>query len=54
MDYFDIPNNTYAYNLTRDKTSFEVGTITLDDFEEFDEEVISDIVQYIKDDFDNK
>ena len=48
MDYFDINNDTYAYNLTRDKKAFGVGTMTFDDFEEFSEETIDDIVDYIK------
>lgn len=49
MNYFDISTDTYAYNLTRDKTAFSVGTMTFDDFEEFNEEIIDDIVKYIKD-----
>ena len=48
MDYFDVNNDTYAYNLTRDKKAFGVGTMTFDDFEEFSEETIDDIVNYIK------
>ena len=48
MDYFDVNNDTYAYNLTRDKKAFGVGTMTYDDFEEFGEETIDDIVEYIK------
>ena len=48
MEYFDINNDTYAYNLTRDKRAFGVGTMTFEDFEEFSEETIDDIVEYIK------
>lgn len=48
MDYFDVNNDTYAYNLTRDKEAFGIGTMTFDDFEEFNEETIDDIVDYIK------
>lgn len=48
MGYFDINNDTYAYNLTRDKRAFGVGTMTFEDFEEFGEETIDDIVTYIK------
>ena len=47
--YFDIPNDTYAYNLIRVKSAFNVGTMSLDDFEEFTEETVDDIVQYIID-----
>ena len=45
-NYFDL-SDTYAYNLTRDKTAFAVGTMSLDDFEEFDEDTISDIADYL-------
>jgi hypothetical protein len=44
--YFDI-GDSYAYNLTRVKTAFEVGTMSLEDFEEFDEETISDLADYL-------
>lgn len=46
MQYFDI-GDSYAYNLTRVKEGFAVGTVTIDDFVEFDEEIIDDIVEYI-------
>ena len=45
-DYFDL-NDTYAYNLTRDKKAFTVGTMTLDDFVEFDEDTVLDIANYL-------
>jgi hypothetical protein len=44
--YFDI-GDSYAYNLTRVKTAFEVGTMSLEDFEEFDEETIADLADYL-------
>ena len=46
IQYFDI-GDSYAYNLTRVKEGFAVGTVTIEDFEEFDEEIIDDIVDYI-------
>lgn len=46
MQYFDI-GDSYTYNLTRVKEGFIVGTVTIEDFEEFDEEIIDDIVDYI-------
>lgn len=46
MHYFEI-GDSYAYNLTRVKEGFAVGTVTIEDFEEFDEEMIDDIVEYI-------
>ena len=45
--YFDIPNDTYAYNLTRVKEAFTVGTMTLEDFEEFNEETTRDLAEYL-------
>lgn len=44
--YFDI-GDSYAYNLTRVKTAFAVGTMSLEDFEEFDEETIADLADYL-------
>jgi hypothetical protein len=46
MEYFSI-GDSYSYNLTRVKTAFAVGTVSLEDFEEFDENVIDDIVDYL-------
>lgn len=48
MEYFRIGIDCYTYNLTRDKSAFEYGTVTVDDFEEFNEEVIDDIIGFIK------
>lgn len=44
--YFDI-GDSYAYNLTRVKTAFEVGTMSLEDFVEFDEETITNLADYL-------
>lgn len=46
MEYFSI-GDSYSYNLTRVKSAFAVGTISLEDFEEFDESFINDIVDYL-------
>ena len=46
MEYFSI-GDSYSYNLTRVKTAFAVGSVLLEDFEEFDESVIDDIVEYL-------
>ena len=46
MEYFSI-GDSYSYNLTRIKSAFAVGTISLEDFEEFDESFINDIVDYL-------
>lgn len=48
MEYFRIGVDCYAYNLTRDKSAFECRTVTVNDFEEFNEEVINDIIDFIK------
>lgn len=46
MEYFTI-GDSYSYNLTRVKSAFAVGTVSLEDFEEFDEDCIDDIVDYL-------
>ena len=46
MKYFSI-GDSYSYNLTRVKSAFAVGTISLEDFEEFDESFINDLVDYL-------
>lgn len=48
MEYFRIGVDCYAYNLTSDKYEFEIGTVRVNDFEEFDEEMIDDIIDFIK------
>lgn len=47
INYFNIYKDTDYYILTRDKSAFEYGTMTFADFEEFDEEIIDDIVNYL-------
>lgn len=47
MEYFNINEDTYFYNLMRDKKAFEMGTMEFDDFEEFTEETIDDIVEFV-------
>ena len=44
--YFNI-GDSYAYNLTRVKSAFACGTVGFDDFEEFDEETVSDIADHL-------
>ena len=46
--YFNI-GDSYAYNLTRVKSAFACGTVELDDFEEFDDEMVEDIASYLID-----
>lgn len=47
MNYFDIDKDCYFYVLTRDKSAFQYGTMSFDDFKEFDEEQINDIVDFL-------
>lgn len=47
MRYFDI-GDSYHFELTRVKEAFEVGTMGLDDFQEWTEEDVNDLVEYIK------
>ena len=44
--YFSI-GDSYTYELTRVKEAFYVGTMTLDDFEEWDEDNVSDLCDYL-------
>lgn len=46
-EYFNI-GDSYAYWLTRVKSAFAYGTVTLDDFEEFTEESIDDIIEFVR------
>lgn len=47
VEYFNI-GDSYAYWLTRVKEAFAYGTVALDDFEEFTEESINDIIEFIQ------
>lgn len=46
MDYFMI-GNSYTYELTRDKAAFEIGTMSFEDFVEWDESQIADLSEYL-------
>jgi hypothetical protein len=46
-DYFDINTDCYTYYLTRDKSGFGVGTVTLNDFEELTTDVSVELAEYI-------
>jgi len=41
-------DGTYLYNLTRVKSAFGIGTMTLDDFVEIDDELTYEIYEAIK------
>ena len=47
VKYFDIGNDSYFYILTRDKSAYQYGTMHFDDFKEFDEEQIDDIINFL-------
>lgn len=44
--YFDI-GDSYVYNLTRTKEAFAVGTVDLDDFEEYTEDNVADLADHL-------
>ena len=44
--YFTIGDSD-EYSLIRDKSAFAIGTMSLDDFVEFDEEKVADIADYL-------
>lgn len=46
--YFDI-GDSYTYNLTRVKSAFDVGTVDLDDFEEYTEDDVANLADYLLD-----
>lgn len=45
-EYFEIDVDCDAYHLMRDKSGFAVGTVSIDDFKEFDEDTTQDIAEY--------
>lgn len=47
-------DGTYLYWLTRVKSAFAIGTMTLDDFEEVDDELLENIFNAIKPYFDKQ
>ena len=47
MSYFCIGDSD-TYQLTRVKEAFLIGTMTFDDFVEWDEEQVDDLIEYIK------
>lgn len=49
LQYFDIGGDCYTYELMRVKEAFEIGTMTTDDFVEWDELQIDDMIAYIED-----
>jgi len=53
-EYFAIGVDCYSYNLTRTKQAFFTGTITIEDFEEFDEDFIHDIAEHIDSELSKK
>lgn len=44
--YFNI-SDSYTYNLTRVKSAFAVGTVDLDDFEEYTEDDVTNLADYL-------
>ena len=48
MEYFEVGRDSYFYVLTRDKSAFDYGTMSFDDFIEFSEEQVDDIIDFLK------
>ena len=48
MEYFEVGRDSYFYVLTRDKSAFGYGTMSFDDFIEFSEEQVDDIIDFLK------
>lgn len=50
-DFFGIgsPDGSYHYILNRVKSAFGLGTMGLDDFEEYDEDTVAEIVEHLID-----
>lgn len=48
-DFFGIgsPDGSYHYTLKRAKEAFDLGTMGLDDFEEYDEETVAEIGEHL-------
>lgn len=51
FDYFgfNTKDGTYIYCLNRVKSAFHVGTVTIDDFEEINEEFVYELAEFIVD-----
>ena len=48
MEYFEVGRDSYFYVLTRDKSAFDYGTMSFDDFIEFSEEQVDDVIDFLK------
>ena len=48
LEYFEVGRDSYFYVLTRDKSAFDYGTMSFDDFIEFNEAQVDDIVDFLK------
>ena len=48
---FNTKDGTYIYCLQRTKSAFQVGTMTLEDFEEIDEGFICELADFIADEY---
>jgi hypothetical protein len=47
LNKFFNMKDPYVYQLTRTKEAFQVGTMTLDDFEEIDDNFIDELAYFI-------
>ena len=47
LSHYFMIGDSYTFELTRDKQAFEIGTMTFEDFSEWDEENVGDLAEYI-------
>lgn len=47
LNQFFGMEDTYAYWLTRVKSAFAAGTVTIDDFEEFTDKTVDELADFI-------
>lgn len=54
-EYFGFSDSwedgTYFYNLTRVKSAFSIGTVTIDDFTEIEHEQLEELADFIIEEF---
>ena len=47
LSHYFLIGDSYTFELTRDKQAFAIGTMTFEDFSEWDDENVNDLAEYI-------
>lgn len=47
LSHYFLIGDSYTFELTRDKQAFAIGTMSFDDFSEWDEENVNDLAEHI-------